>query len=272
MHTIFSSSAHNHTVFCDGKSTAEEMVLKAIDLGFVSLGFSGHGYSPYDPTGMPRKDEIRYREEIRRLQDIYGDQLEILLGIEHDSLMPYDNFPYDFMIESVHNLYKDRYVYSVDWDQEHLEDAIRAHGGNIYDYCKIYFDTCAETYLNSPAQIAGHIDLVCKFNEQVPLFDENDPRYLGPAFDALDCALEKDMVIEVNTGAMARGKKTVPYPAPAILRRVKEKNGKIMVNGDCHDAKNLIYGYNEAKELLISCGFDSAVILRKHGFEEIGLR
>ena len=271
MYNIFSSCSHNHTVFCDGKNTAEEMVLRAIELGFVSLGFSGHGYSPYDPTGMPRKDEIKYREEIKRLQERYGDRLEILLGVEHDSLMPYDPYPYDYMIESVHNLYKDRYTYSVDWDQPHLEEAIRVHGGDIYTYCKVYFDTCAETYLNSPAQIAGHIDLVCKFNEKTPLFDENDLRYLAPAFEALDCALEKEMVIEVNTGAMARGYKSVPYPAPALLKRIREKGGRVMVNSDCHDAANLLYGYDIAKQLLQSCGFDSAVILRKHGFEEVGL-
>lgn len=271
MSDIFRSCAHNHTVFCDGKSTPEEMVRKAIDLGFISLGFSGHGYSPYDPTGMPRKDEVKYREEIKRLQQIYGDRLEILLGVEHDSLMPYDPFPYDYMIESIHNLYKDRYTYSVDWDQPHLEESIRIHGGDVYHYCKVYFETCAETYLSSPAQIAGHVDLVCKFNEKVPLFDENDPRYLAAAFEALDCALEKDMVIEVNTGAMARGYKTVPYPAPALLKRVKEKGGKVMVNSDCHDAKNLLFGYDVASELLLSCGFDSAMILRKHGFEEVAL-
>lgn len=271
MNTIFSSCAHNHTVYCDGKSTAEEMVLRAIELGFVSFGFSGHGYCPYDPTGMPRKDEVKYREEVQRLQALYGDRLEILLGVEHDSLMPYDSFAYDYMIESVHNLYKDRYVYSVDWDQPHLEDTIRVHGGDVYDYCKVYFDTCAETYMNSPAQIAGHIDLVCKFNEKTPLFDENDPRYLNAAFEALDCALEKGMVIEVNTGAMARGYKSVPYPAPTLLKRVKEKGGRVMVNSDCHDAKNLVFGYDTARELLLHCGFDSAVILRKNGFEEIGI-
>ena len=271
MNTIFSSCAHNHTVYCDGKSTAEEMVLRAIELGFVSFGVSGHGYCPYDPTGMPRKDEVKYREEVQRLQALYGDRLEILLGVEHDSLMPYDSFAYDYMIESVHNLYKDRYVYSVDWDQPHLEDTIRVHGGDVYDYCKVYFDTCAETYMNSPAQIAGHIDLVCKFNEKTPLFDENDPRYLNAAFEALDCALEKGMVIEVNTGAMARGYKSVPYPAPTLLKRVKEKGGRVMVNSDCHDAKNLVFGYDTARELLLHCGFDSAVILRKNGFEEIGI-
>ena len=37
---------HTHTTYCDGKNTAEEMVQKAIELGFRSLGFSGHAPMP----------------------------------------------------------------------------------------------------------------------------------------------------------------------------------------------------------------------------------
>ena len=36
------SSPHVHSQFCDGRNTAEEMVLAAISRGFVSLGISGH--------------------------------------------------------------------------------------------------------------------------------------------------------------------------------------------------------------------------------------
>ena len=33
---------HQHTVFCDGKDTPEEVVLTAIEKGFCGIGFSGH--------------------------------------------------------------------------------------------------------------------------------------------------------------------------------------------------------------------------------------
>ena len=39
---------HTHTTFCDGQNTAEEVVLSAIDKGFSSIGFSGHGTTPFD--------------------------------------------------------------------------------------------------------------------------------------------------------------------------------------------------------------------------------
>ena len=39
---------HTHTTFCDGKNTPEEVILSAIEKGFSAIGFSGHGYTPYD--------------------------------------------------------------------------------------------------------------------------------------------------------------------------------------------------------------------------------
>ena len=44
------ANAHTHTTFCDGKNSVEEMTLAAIERGFVALGFSMHGWTPYETT------------------------------------------------------------------------------------------------------------------------------------------------------------------------------------------------------------------------------
>lgn len=270
MSDIFRSSSHVHTHYCDGKNSPEEMVLRAIELGFVSLGFSGHGNSPLDPVCMTKENELLYRQEVKRLQEVYADRLEILLGVEHEGASEYPDFPYEFMIESVHYMPKDGKVYSVDYDLAHTLEAAEAYGG-IYEYCRAYFEACEAAYKSSPAQIAGHLDLVTKFNEQTPLIDESDSRYLDPAMAALECAVKKDMIFEVNTGAIARGYRKTPYPRPVFLKRIKELGGRIMLNSDCHDASFLNCAYEDARQLMLSCGFDTAVILRKHGFEEVKL-
>ena len=59
---------HTHTTFCDGKSTAEEVVRSAIEKGFTAIGFSGHGVTGFDP-GYCLKDIDGYRAEILRLQE-----------------------------------------------------------------------------------------------------------------------------------------------------------------------------------------------------------
>ena len=64
------SNCHTHTQFCDGRSTAEEMVLSALDKGFVSLGFSSHAPQKYDfPYCVVHEKEEEYRAEVLRLRE-----------------------------------------------------------------------------------------------------------------------------------------------------------------------------------------------------------
>ena len=59
---------HSHTTFCDGKNSAEEMVVSAIDHGFDVFGFSGHSYTPFDESYcMSLSGTVEYRKEIERL-------------------------------------------------------------------------------------------------------------------------------------------------------------------------------------------------------------
>ena len=266
----FRSCVHTHSTFCDGKDTPETMVKKALELGFVSLGFSGHGPTGWDLYSM--KDVPQYQAEIHRLQQIYGDRLEILLGIEHDSLGDPIGDGFDYIIEAVHAMDIDGQLCYIDWDLDKTNTAIReCFGGDPYAYAKAYFQTCAAAYENNPAQIAGHLDLVSKFNEREPMFDPADSRYLTPALEAMDCALSCGLIPELNTGAISRGYRTTPYPSVPILQFLKDRNAPIVVTSDCHDANYLDCWYPQAAELLKSLGFRSTLRLRKSGWEEIGL-
>ena len=98
------SNAHTHTIFCDGKNTAEEMVLSAIENGFVSLGFSGHSFVyPDDGYTMKPEAEKAYIAEIRRLKEKYKDRIAIHLGLELDYYSHIDLTPYEYWIGSVHH-------------------------------------------------------------------------------------------------------------------------------------------------------------------------
>lgn len=46
------SNLHTHTTYCDGKNSIEENILYAIEKNFISLGFSGHSYLPFDNSSM----------------------------------------------------------------------------------------------------------------------------------------------------------------------------------------------------------------------------
>ena len=41
---------HMHTTYCDGLSSAEEMIQSAINKGLAVVGISGHSFTPHDPS------------------------------------------------------------------------------------------------------------------------------------------------------------------------------------------------------------------------------
>ena len=87
------------------------------------------------------------------------------------------------------------------------------------------------------------------------MFDESDPRYLTPAIEALEVLAAKDMVFEINTGAIYRGSRTTPYPSPMLLRRIKELGGRVLLAGDCHCADALCFGFDKARQVAADAGF-----------------
>ena len=266
------SCVHTHTNLCDGSNTPEEMLLAALDHQFISFGFSGHGHTDFDRFSMSEENELRYRQEVLRLQQVYGHRIEILLGVEHEGIAPYSDYPYDYMLESLHYIHHNGEKLAIDWNKEVTIDQVQRHfGGDHIAFCRAYYDACIEIYQHSPAQICGHLDLVTKFNEGFCFFDETDPRYLNAAKDAAAAAVERGMVVELNTGAISRGYRTAPYPSRDLLLHLRDLKGEVIITSDCHNLEYLTCWYPEAEEFLKSCGFTHTLVLRKQGFVETGL-
>ena len=125
------SSAHVHTTFCDGRSTAEEMASTAYELGFVSLGFSSHAPQTFDFEYCihPSREE-EYKTEIRRIQQEYAGRMAVYLGIERDLYSCADPSGYDYFIASVHYLEQpDGSFCSVDGPAEKLQRYVDEYCG-----------------------------------------------------------------------------------------------------------------------------------------------
>ena len=266
------SHAHTHTVYCDGKNTPEEMIQAALERNFVSLGFSIHGWTPYEPALVTLEKEAEYRSELARLREKYRGRIEILIGAERDALYARDFSQYEYLIDSAHWIVQDGAYICVDYSEEVMRAAVREHfGGDYYAYCRAYFRQEAQLCARSDAAFIGHFDLVSKYNEGNRYFDEEDPRYLGPALEALDCALERGLPLEINSGAIARGYRSAPYPAAPLLRHIRARGGEILINSDAHAAPQLDCAFDLCVDLARSCGFDHVLRLRARGFEALPL-
>ena len=265
---------HTHSTFCDGKDSLEELVLSAIEKKFDSIGFSGHSYMAYFAEfSMSDEETVAYKAEIARLQEVYGDKIKIFCGLEKDNYTKVSTEGYDYLIGSVHAVeYGDEMLY-IDWSAERTRDSVqRVFGGDGIAYAKAYFQAVADLPKYGRFDILGHFDLLTKFNEREPdLFDVDCPQYREAAIAALEALVGKVKYFEVNTGAISRGYRTTPYPAPFILKEMKRLGFGAIISSDCHDKNFLDCGYEDAKLLLKEAGFTEHYVLMDEGFTPVPL-
>ena len=217
---------HTHTTLCDGSSTPEEMAQRAASLGFTQLGFSGH----MDPDN--HMDMDLYRNRIHALQEQYRGKIDILMGVELDTVYnPVYARQVEYTIGSTHfpdvacnrgyegacpqrsgegvcepgdiqeQSRKERPL-SVDASPEDLQLlADRYFSGDYYQLARCYYETEAQVYDRLHCTFIGHFDLITKFNDQMHVLDETDPRYTGSALEAMACLVEEGVPFEINCGA-----------------------------------------------------------------------
>lgn len=292
---------HMHTTYCDGKDSAEAMVLSAIENGLSFAGISGHSFTPHDQCYcMTREGTQRYIEEIRALREKYADRITLLLGTELDRYADIDLSPYDYWLGSVH------YIFSEEGKRKYAEILARHGSGGadseletlvkykdwcpvddapedlqrfaeyydgLMDVAEMYFETVGGIVSATDCDIIGHFDLITKFNEPHEIYDTSDARYIAAwkkAIDRIfdDCAvrykngyrnrLEKPGVLkagdkpvfEINTGAISKGYRTLPYPAADQIDYIKSKGGVLILSSDSHAAGTVCYGFEEFENLV----------------------
>lgn len=266
---IYKQNLHTHTVFCDGKDTPEEMVLTAIEKGFDSIGFSGHSSMYYAPkNGMSPDGTQSYKDCIHELKTEYADKLKIFCGIEFDMYSGIDLSDYDYRIGAVHYLKKDGQVIPMDRTQQVVQDVINNHfGGDGMAYAKHFYETLARLPEYGSFDIVAHFDLLSKHSENIMFFDESSKQYRNAALEAMSALRGKIPYFEVNTGAIARGYRTTPYPAPFLIDEFKNMGFGALITSDCHNREMLDCHYNEALQLLRTHGFEEIYILTEDGFK-----
>ena len=249
---------HTHSTFCDGSSTVEEMVDRAVELGFTALGFSGH----MDPD-IPM-DWDAYSREVLRLQAERADEIDILLGAELDNLHdPATVADAEYVIGSTHYLDMGDARVFVDYSADGVVKSVNElFGGDWYAYVRAYYDFHSQVYARTGCDIVGHFDMICRFNDQLRTIDEEDPRYLAPAREAMEVLVAAGVPFEINTGGMAKGRRKLPYPIPTLLRYLCELGGEIIINSDAHNVAYLDACLDEAAQFAREAGFTHTNMLR----------
>lgn len=247
---------HTHTCFCDGKNTPMEMAQSAYEKGMKYLGFSGHGHMEPDDGWCMAAGASDYRRAVQETKEAFAGRMEIFCGVEQDLYSEGDGSDFDYAIGSVHMLCRKGVWLAVDGGPEHLRQGVEAaFDGDAYAMTEAYYEALCQIPERTAAKIVGHLDLPTKLIEKAPLFDPMHPRYLEAAYGAIDRLVKKDMIFEINTGAISRGWRTSPYPMCNLLEYIRRQGGKVMVSSDSHEVSTVDFALDEAARLARDCGF-----------------
>ena len=240
---------HTHTIRCGhAVGTDEEYVLAAIEAGFTRFGFSDHNPFPYEDgydngTKMKTGELEGYIGSILSLKEKYRDQIEILLGLECESVPRF--FPYlkeiskrlDYLILGNHG----------DWSIG------EAWAGGLKERKQLekYVQTAVEGMESGLFLYLAHPDLMLA---GYPVFDD--------AAKELSRQLCREanrlgLPVEYNLYGLQKAKKPdcLGYPYLPFWEIAAEENVWACVGVDAHTPDNLRYGdFTGAQELLRKMG------------------
>ena len=265
---------HTHCTYCDGKNTPEQIIKKAIEIGFNAVGFSSHAPLGFETDYAIKEEKLdEYISVINGLKKKYEEQINVFCGLEADYFsIENDSLDFDYKIGSVHLLEIGGKFYDVDENLQKTKYIINEFfNGDGIEYAKSYFELVSKLADVKNFDIVGHFDLVTKFNEKEFLINTNSKAYRDLALEAVHSLKGKVTAFEVNTGAISRNHRTTPYPAPFLLKELCKIGEKVILTSDCHNMDYLDTGYKDAIEIIKNCGFKSIVIKNKTGFEEVAL-
>jgi len=271
------SNVHTHTDWCDGEDSTDTMVKEAIALGFTDLGFSSHSSAPFDPNCPGLACEQAYIGEIAALRNQYAGRIGISCALELDGFCQLPRCRYDYIIGASHYVRtpSGQLLTVDDAPRELLAGIQREYSNDALGMAHDYYSQFAGFLEQARPDIVAHADLLTKYNVEMGFFLEDDPDYRDIALGAMqriaDTVLDYGGIIEVNTGAMARGLRNDPYPAPFLLRYIKQRGVRVIITSDAHSAKKLSFGFDSALELLKSCGFSSMAVLQGGRFVDISI-
>ncbi|MBN1646732.1 MAG: histidinol-phosphatase [Spirochaetales bacterium] len=280
---MFLSNFHSHFNLCDGKGEAHEYLDRAIELGFVSYGFSAHAPIPGEHSWTLAPENLPlYIDTVNGLKKKYAGKIQVYAGLEIDfipavmgpSSPEFTSLGLDFKIGSVHMIkcaYTDRQL-AVDGPDEHFLSLFNdTFAGSFRDFSAAYYTLLNDMIAGHRFDILGHLDLIKKKDKKFGYLDESAPWYRTQVLEVLDHAAEKGIIIEVNTGGIARGATDQVYPSEWIIRECFARGIPMMVNADSHDPSKINFYFDESYALLRSCGYRSVRILRDGKWQDVGI-
>ncbi len=265
---------HLHSIYSDGSNKPEEYVKKAIEMGFVSMGFSEHSPLPFNnPFSLKQENVENYINTINQLKQKYSDKIKIFRGLEMDYIPGMStDFGYwknkceaEYLIGSVHLVkppniddlwFTDGPLYET-YDQG-LNDFF---GGDIKLAVKTYYHQMNEMINTQEFDIVGHVDKI-KMHNRDRYFKEDEPWYQYLVDECLNLIREKKIIVEINTRGIYKKRYPGLFPDGITLKKVRKLNIPIILSSDAHQPNELNLGFKEAAKKIKEIGFEELMFFK----------
>ena len=256
--SFIKTNYHTHSLWCDGKSSVEEMIKAAIEQNIKILGFSSHSIFPFaGDYHLPVQNHQAYCEEVRSLAKKYSKQIKVYCGFESDFIPhlsapkfeQYKNLKADFLIGSVHYVTNPNGEGYFEADGNPIEqfEAIKKYfKGNKKLAVQSYFASQREMLRHGNFTFLGHPDLIKIRNKTNHLFNENDLWYKKELKALAKEAKKAGICAEINTGGLARGTIDCFYPSPYLLEAFHNEKVPVTAASDAHSADKVGFLLEEA--------------------------
>ena len=233
---------------------------------------------------LARKNLSRYLMELDRMKNKWKSRLQIYKALEIDYIegfqAPRDarwvNLNLDYMIGSVHTtvgLDQNPQYRCVDGPLDELHWLIDTqHGGSAQTLCDAYYTRIVELVRLGGFDILGHFDLIKKWNRNNEIFTESASWYRDLVLHSLDVIAGSRIMVEVNSGGIARNILDEVYPSPWILAEALKRNIPVLINADAHHPKDIDCHYEESWKLLQEIGFRQTWALLDNRWTPIPLK
>ena len=270
------TDTHTHTEYCRHGTGdyAEEMILRAIELGYDSYSITEHAPMPREfleesPTSklydlsdfnMAISDLEHYLKNMHALKEKYKSDIQIKVGFEIDFIEEYTDYNKDFLNEygkliddsiiSIHFLEGVGGLRSIDYSPEDFQDGLLNHYGSFDNIEKAYYDLLkslleSDLGLYKPKRI-GHITIYRKFEKYDFNLEEIKPATIPE--DIIKSILENNISLDYNLSGYSKSYLKDSYPPENMVRGLLDR-GLILVPGSDAHGVNAILNRDIIKDI-----------------------
>jgi histidinol phosphate phosphatase HisJ family len=250
----------------DGSDEVGAICAAALERGLRGVAFTDHCDAD---AGLEACLKVKRRlfADVAKAREVYGDRLEIAMGIElgephHDVALSralLDDPGLDFVIGSLHRLRGEPDFYFVDYAAVDLDSLLLR-----------YYEELLELAACGCYDVVGHINYQLRYMRARERFRPAD------YYDALRGVLREVAAagkgIEINTSGLRRGEVGL-LPAPEVVRMFREAGGEIVTAGsDSHDLGSVGAGIPQAMDCMRAAGFEQTAFFRGRAARFLELR